>query len=166
MVEKLPKRQIVQDAFNVFMFVADNSNVEWALSGLRNGGKMDYILNTINEKTAVNRDYLGKNRLNMVFDVHSHVTTNDASYVASGYGLYSAGLTEGGSDADFMDSLFQSFKEAQKRWTSEYPRLYFYHTNSNGLYHYNHQTDSEYVGKVGNSKGLIDFVTKHRIKLK
>lgn len=65
-----------------------------------------------------------------------------------------------------MNTQFNLAKAANKKWPSEYPRLYIYHKKSRGIYHYNHETNSQFVGK-GTSPIILKYLVRnHKIKLK
>lgn len=136
------------DAFNLFSFVADNSNVEWGLAGFKNGKKTNYVLNTDHDEMRVSYNRKGNKENNLKFHIHSHSGDDKASKVASGYELYNSGLSYGPSDAEFMKNRFNEAKNANRGWPADYPKLFFYHKNSNTLYHYNHKTASQKVGTV------------------
>lgn len=152
------------DAFNVYSFAVNNSNVEWSLAGYKEGNQTNYVLNTSYEKDGVSYNRNGNDENSLLFHVHSHPGNSKGSKQASGYDLYSAGISMGGSDAEFMKNRFNSAKNANKKWPSEYPKLFFFHKNTNTLYHYNHKTDSQIVGKVATPAIMNTLISKFRMR--
>jgi RHS repeat-associated protein len=154
------------DAFNVFKFAVDNSNVEWALSGFKNSkGTTDFIFNTTHDQEDITkRNRFGHERSNLIFDIHSHPGTEDYTRKASGYDLYFNGLTMGGSDADFMNLYFNAAKDANKKWPSEYPKLFIYHKATSVLYNYNHKSPSIYAGKVTTPLSIRSIISQYKIQ--
>jgi RHS repeat-associated protein len=154
------------DAFNLFKFAADNSNVEWSLSGFNNSnGGTNFVFNTTHEKTQIsNRNLLGNERSDLIFDVHSHPGTADYTKVASGYDLYFNKLKNGGSDAEYMNTYFHAAKAANKKWTSEYPKLFIYHKETSVLYNYNHKSSSVYAGKVTTPLSIKRLIRNYKIQ--
>ncbi|MCD7971328.1 MAG: hypothetical protein LUG18_01465 [Candidatus Azobacteroides sp.] len=61
---------------------------------------------------------------------------------------------------------YNNAKAADKRFPDEYPKLFIYHKPSKELYHYNHQTSSEFVGKVPSSNRLKSLINNYKITLK
>ena len=60
------------DAFNLFKFVADNSNVEWGLNGFMHDGKEIYSIRTNNNDRFVRMVYFQYKESNITFSLHSH----------------------------------------------------------------------------------------------
>jgi hypothetical protein len=126
------------DAFNVFKFAADNSNVEWSLSGFKEGGKRKYFINTEQSDAQADigyPDYFEEK--NILFNVHSH-SRKDGSKGASGY-KYKAdshipprmtfdGYSGAGSDGPATTKLFNDLGRVVP--------MYVYHRYSQGLYQY------------------------------
>jgi len=152
------------DAFNVYSFVVNNSNVEWSLAGFKDEKQTSYVLNTNYEKDGVSYNKNGNNENDLLFHIHSHPGNSKESKEASGYDLYSAGIKGGNSDAEFMKNRFNSAKSANRKWPSEYPKLFFYHKNTSTLYHYNHKTDSQIVGKVATPAIMKTLINQLEMK--
>ena len=152
------------DAFGVFKFAADNSNVEWSLTGYNNKDGMKYDLNTNFDKIGVKRNQSGWNSPDMVFDVHSHSGTKDYAKEASGYDLYFNGLKNGDSDAEFMNTTFNTAKAANKQWPCAYPKLFIYHKETQGLYYYNHKSPSVYVDGAKTPLLMRNLINRYKLQ--
>ena len=66
-------------AFNVFKYAADNSNVEWSMSGFKENGNTKFFLNTEHSRhyaeTGASNDFF--KTTDMIFNVHSHSREDD-----------------------------------------------------------------------------------------
>ncbi|MCP9610512.1 DUF6443 domain-containing protein [Coprobacter tertius] len=153
------------DAFNVFKFVVDNSSVEWGLSGYKNKGNINYVINSDLIEDNVTLNTMGHERKDMTFHIHSH-PGGDETKKASGYELYKNGIKFGSSDAEFMNSQFNIAKKANKKWPKEYPTLYIYHKESGGIYNYDHMNSSKYVGKALTYKMMKSLIMNHKMNIK
>jgi hypothetical protein len=153
------------DAFSLFKFAADNSNVEWSLSGFKNAeGGTNFVFNTTHNESEISyKNRFGSEKSDLKFDVHSHPGTADYTKTASGYDLYFNGLKYGGSDAEYMNTYFNAAKDANKRWPSEYPKLFIYHKETGGLYNYNHKSFSVYAGKVTTPLSIRSLINKFKL---
>ncbi|MDR0682461.1 MAG: hypothetical protein LBG15_11535, partial [Dysgonamonadaceae bacterium] len=152
------------DAFNLFKFAADNSNVEWSLSGFNNSEEgTNFVFNTTHEKTRIsNKNRFGSERSDLIFDVHSHPGSEQYTKIASGY---TDGLNyEIGTDMGTMAIYYNAAKAAGKSFPNEYPRFYIYHKETGGLYNYNYQTTSSYVGRVSTPISLRTLINRHQVK--
>ena len=147
-----------QEAFKVFKFAADNSNVEWNLEGYRTkSGSNEYFIGTSHEIDNASSSYRMErfNELDMVFDLHSH----------PGYGNLEEG-TRGASDYDkrYINGRYDRFKDAGMSNTnvwfnsgggnSVFPKHYVYHVRSTTLYHYTPWVPNVYIRKVNSASGL------------
>jgi len=129
------------DVFTLFKFAADNSNVEWSLSGFKDNNQNKFYLNTQHAELYSLLGYGAGGAFNekdMLFNVHSHVFENGAKggsgykydkfdpktgkYVLSGYDSF------GGSDGIPAAHLYDT--------TGKVMPLYVYHRYSKGLYKY------------------------------
>jgi len=133
------------DAFNVFKFAADNSNVEWSLSGFKDEGKTKFYINTQQSETysetgESNGVFKAKD---MLFNVHSHSKPNGtkggSGYNYGGYDIktgkaYLTGYYDD-TDASMSNNLYNS--------TSKVMPLYVYHRYSQGLYKYTPWSSAE-----------------------
>jgi RHS repeat-associated protein len=127
------------DVFNVFKFAADNTNVEWSLSGFRDGNKTKFYINT---NHAANFAETGESNgifkaKNMLFNVHSHWKENGAKG-GSGY-IYQPnmktgkfdfkGYAPGGSDGKVAANLYIELERVMP--------MYVYHSYTQGIYQFN-----------------------------
>ncbi len=118
------------DAFNIFKFAADNSNVEWSLSGFKNEGEMNYYLNTqFSDAQASMGDNYAFKREDMLFNVHSHSREN-ATKGGSGYSINPDGTLARVSE----DGL--NAKDFYIERGNKIMPLYVYHRHTKGLYQY------------------------------
>jgi hypothetical protein len=62
-----------------------------------------------------------------------------------------------------MLGYFNAAKDANKKWPSEYPKLFIYHKETGGIYHYNHRTSSQYVGKSTTPTSMKTLVNNYKI---
>ena len=154
------------DAFNLFKFAVDNSNVEWSLSGFKNSeGITNFTFNTTHSETEItNINLFGNERSDLIFDVHSHPGTAGYSKEASGYDLYLNGLKNGSSDAERMNTYYNAAKAANKQWPSAYPKLFIYHKETMGLYNYNHKSPSVYVGGAKTPSLMRSLIRNYRLQ--
>lgn len=60
------------DAFKFFKFAADNSNVEWNLTGVRKESRDLFLIGTNYSEESVNRNNNENIYRNMIFCIHSH----------------------------------------------------------------------------------------------
>jgi RHS repeat-associated protein len=150
------------DAFNVFKFAVDNSNVEWAMAGYKNSsGSTDYVLNTDFNEGEVRNRKLGHSPSDLIFHIHSHPGGDDTK-VASGY---ADGLNyESGTDMGTMAYYYNIAKSENRSFPYQYPQFYIYHKESMNIYNYNYQTNSMYIGRTFNPKALRDLINKHIAK--
>ena len=73
---------------DVFLFAAQNSNVEWGLDGFKNNGKNEYVVYTdhTNEiKISARGWHMFKDKP-ILFEIHSHPTNSMNYRMASGFG--------------------------------------------------------------------------------
>ncbi|MCD7971324.1 MAG: hypothetical protein LUG18_01445 [Candidatus Azobacteroides sp.] len=113
------------DAFNLFKFASDHTNVEWSLAGYKNeSGKTNYVLNTSFSESYVTNVRLNEKREDMAFHVHSHPSGGDETKIASKYYDY-VNYIDG--DGALMAIYFNAAKAADKRFPDEYPKFFIYH---------------------------------------
>lgn len=152
------------DAFSLYSFFVGNSNVEWGLAGFRSGKQINYVLNTDYKETETSYRRNGNKENNLLFYVHSHPGNTESSKNASGYELYRAGLSLGDSDAELMKVRFNAAKEANRKWPIDYPKLFFYHKETQMLYHFNHNTSSLRVGEASTPILLRTLIFNFKMK--
>ena len=128
-----------REMMNLFYFVANNSNVEWGLSGFHTKNGDRFLLRTTHSEENVSMTYGPFRLLDLFVDVHSHPGNSPAkasrfvkNSVQNGT-LYSAG----GDDQFTANNIFNSFKAANKSWPNGYPRFFIYHIKSQRLIAYN-----------------------------
>ena len=117
----------------VFLFAADNSNVEWSLQGFSKDGKNSYVLGTSHLEGDVNADFYGKAMMpesSLKFDVHSHPSQIVDVRGASG-GDRSDGTVYG--DMYQVTMRFYRFRDDYKKTL---PPHCVYHRNTKVLYQY------------------------------
>ena len=134
-----------QEIGSLFLFLSDNTDVEWGLSGFRFSNYKEYVLTTLhsNRGTFSGSDIRnGKYNLkNMIFDIHSHPGGN---------------ATKGASSVDM-----RTVRERSEYQKSPYPIHYVYHQNTKNLYHYTSSNNSIFIKKIGKSSG-IDYILNFR----
>jgi hypothetical protein len=147
----------LSDAFNVFKFSADNSKVEWSLSGFKQNEKNMFYLNTENSplesSTGIGTSFQTKD---MLFNVHSHTGAGDNTKGGSGYiyNPYQKAYTEyyTGYDADLSNTLYNQ--------TGKVMPLYVYYVPSNTLYQYTPNNPSINKGTIKSGQSLINIMYK------
>ena len=145
------------EIMNLFYFVANNSNVEWGLSGFHTKDGDKFLLRTTYSEGDVSMTYGPFRMLDLFVDVHSHPGNSPAK--ASGFGknseqngkLYSAG----GDDQFTANNIFNSFKAANKSWPNGYPRFFIYHIKSQRLIAYNSDSPKISTSIVRNMYDLV-----------
>jgi len=137
------KTSSFDDAFNVFLFAADNSSVEWSLDGFNVDGENSFVLGTQHEeRVAINTHYLfsGLSLENKTFDLHSHPETKGGSgYELEGY-MYG-------------DKLRQ-YRQYTRHGASSSLLYYIYHRDSKNLYQYTPQKADHLIKNIKSSKDI------------
>ena len=130
---------------SLFLFLSDNTDVEWGLSGFRLPNKKEYVLTTLhsNQGTFSGSEIRNNecNMQNMIFDIHSHPGKN---------------AVKGASDHDM-----KTFMERSKYPQAPYPIHYVYHQYTKNLYHYNSSNNCIFIRKIERSSG-IDYILNFR----
>ncbi len=142
------------EAGEVFLFAANNSNVEWSLEGYQGKNGRQYVLATSHEESSVNVRDNSKEGLtmeNQYFHMHSHPAV-DGTKGASGYGKTSYN----GGD---MSYIVGQYNKASKRNIS-LPTHYVYHKQSKTLYQYTPWVPNIYIKTIKDNKGLRFIVPK------
>jgi hypothetical protein len=130
------------DAFNVYSFVTDNSNVEWSLNGFNASNKKEYVIGAYqldNQSPAAY--HVGRDEMTQFFEIHSH-PDSDGTKGASGDWRKTKGVITG--DFSRIRDRNDRFIEANKRL---FPH-YVYHKHSKVLYYYTPENASIYVRKI------------------
>ena len=123
----------------VFVFAANNSNVEWGLSAFEGD---NFVLSTshkagaVSPATAIN----GFNENNMMFKVHSH----------PGYdGTKGASNVRGINDDMYnIIQMAHRFAELGTYTHENFPKHFVYHSHTNVLYQYTPYINSIHIGPV------------------
>lgn len=137
---------------DVFLFAADNTNVEWGLDGFQGKNSRNYLIYTNKDKESVSRNDMGNEGLTMAnqfFAMHSHPDPNGTKG-GSGYGRYYGG------DRRYIINKYKSAKEQG----IPLPTYYVYHKHSNTIYQYTPWSSDIYIKKVTNNKGLRFIIPK------
>ena len=146
-------------SFKVFLFAANNSDVEWGIDGYRTSSGNEYFIRTSHQKDAVamSTSLAGYNEYTQVFKIHSHPAI-DGTKGASGFGHYYSG------DMANIEHLRRRFQNVGMRdvntwfqnngqWTI-FPKHYIYHKQSRVLYHYTPWENSIYIRKINKANNL------------
>jgi hypothetical protein len=144
------------EGFNVFYFMANNSNVEWGIDGYRTSGDNEYILRTShNVKAVAMSTTLSRyDEFNQIFNIHSH--PGDATWEG----------TKGGStgDQNIIINRYYRFQRAGMKhpdvwfnkdgqWTV-FPKNYVYHKQSKILYNYTPWKSSVFIRKTNKANDM------------
>lgn len=137
---------------DVFLFAADNTNVEWGLDGFQGKNNRQYIVFTEKDKQTVDRidNNDGLTMANQFFGMHSHPDPNGTKG-GSGYQD-----REWGGDRSFIINRFNSAKDQG----ISLPTYYVYHKHSKTIYQYTPWSSDIYIKKVTTNNGLRFIVPK------
>ncbi|MCD7971330.1 MAG: hypothetical protein LUG18_01475 [Candidatus Azobacteroides sp.] len=124
------------DAFNLFKFAADNSDVEWSLSGFKKEGKTNFYVGTSQEAT---RSDVGSGTNfpleDLIFNVHSHPDKINGTKGASGFTTQQT-VPGGGvtyhkkTDMGLIGWMYEKLNYER------YPNMYVYHRGTKNLYQF------------------------------
>ncbi|MBC9795835.1 DUF6443 domain-containing protein [Sinomicrobium weinanense] len=143
--------QSISDAFDVFKFAADNSDVEWSVQGyqLDNDAHSYAVLTSHAENYAGNGYHLGLfggyEIENLLFDIHSHPKTKGAS------GYKSKGFPFTGD----KNRQYNHKEELDKKGLP-LPLYYIYHKPSRNMYRYTPTYGDRFIKNIKKSS---DFYT-------
>ncbi len=152
------------DAFNVFKFAADNSNVEWSLKGYgTEGGGTGFLLLTSYDEEKVTSGNGSYDPSNLLFSLHSHPAGKDnlgpSGYVtnppkSSNYYPYT------GEDNDCY-TMINNLNLNPKS------KHYIYHKGVKSLIYYDNITASnkKTQNEQGLSKGVMNSASQMRRKI-
>ena len=143
-----------KEIFNVFYFMANNTNVEWGIDGYRTEGNNEYIL-----RTSHGEDYVHSstrlsqyNDLKMIFNMHSHPGSDGTRGGSGDFGHTYMG------DMANISARYRRFSNAGmtniNTWfkvNDEYtvfPNHYVYHPESKNLYHFTPWESSIFIRKT------------------
>ena len=134
----------IDEAFKVFKFMSECTDVEWAIAGFRSSGPNEYVLGTTHNIDPSNNSSIYELRGSVrtftsmpkysssrqIFNIHSHNEKDGTKGASSG-------------DMDNIVNLYYAMGERNIHqwykndgyWTI-FPKHYVYHTASHTLYHY------------------------------
>ncbi|MFP7657872.1 RHS repeat-associated core domain-containing protein, partial [Chryseobacterium proteolyticum] len=131
------------DASNVFLFAANNSNVEWGLAGYNTGKTMTYALWTGHSEDTTPNSVLYQGISKLSFEIHTHPGSVTFPTPVNS-------MTEGDyGSAAWIDSEF-----AKNR---NYPRHFLYSQQDKHLWEYNYYNETSakfYPGRPGVNKPM------------
>ncbi|OJV47917.1 MAG: hypothetical protein BGO40_04890 [Chryseobacterium sp. 39-10] len=130
------------DAANVFMFAAKNSNVEWGLDAFKVGGGVSYTVYTGHEGGFTPSNFSYQSMSKLLFSVHSHKNVNMPSPNVEFQG------------GDYNSSREKDIEYYKRTGNTTYPKHYMYYAPNDGksslwLYHYRNQDNSYYKRNLG-----------------
>jgi RHS repeat-associated protein len=141
-----------EDALNLFKFAADNTTVEWAVSGFETKDGNSYLVRTSHSDENVSPTDGENSPLDMTFNIHSHPGKN-AFYLPSGSFDTKFNEAHGGDMAVFVKRV-NAFAAKGKT----YPNYYIYHPETRSYYYYDHQV----AGVKIYPKSIKDFSRKRK----
>lgn len=129
------------DAFNVFKFASDNSNVEWGLNGYKTENGDGFLLYTSHKSNRVRPLDGSFNEFYKHFDIHSHPNTK----------------AQGASDGDRV--IADDRMQKNRRYSQAYPNLitpsyYVYGKQRKEVYNYTSTNPLVKTIKVNTAQGL------------
>ena len=149
------------DAFNVFYFMTENTDVEWGIDGYRVSGSNDYVIRTSHKDGSVaTLNTTQRNEMNCVFTMHSHCWpdgTKGASVDKKGITLiggdmYSINVQHTRFENQGMTNINVWFKY-QDTYTV-FPKHYVYHKYSKNLYFYDVWVSDYFIRKINKANDL------------
>ena len=144
-----------KEAFDVFYFMAENTDVEWGIDGYRVSGKNEYVIRTSNDEWSVTNLYNEKyNKMNCVFMMHSHCWpdgTKGASKLLIGNTWGKCDMASITSDYNFYERQGMKNINVWFKYQDTYtvfPKHYVYHKYSNNLYFYDVWVNNYFIRKI------------------
>ena len=132
------------DAFKLFKFVADNSDVEWSLKGFSNHNVDSYQLSTSNNQNSVKVTLSNDEISTLKFDLHSHPRSNGKEN-ASGYDsgsnrnrVFYSNYYDG--DRSGLISILGKYQHL--KGDVNMPRFYIYNARTHNLFQYDWENAS------------------------
>ena len=142
------------DIGDMFLFLAQNTNVEWGLQGIKTSNGNQYIIATSHKNDFVQiddiRNNLKFNEKQLTFDIHSHPNENGTKG-ASGV------LPSGNYIGDMQRVTYRYYRLQNEN--VPLPNHYIYHKHSNVLYHYTPWDNSIFIKNM-KGKGSFNFLIK------
>ena len=146
--------QNIDEAFKVYFFMTQNTNVEWAINGFRTDGPNEYVINTTHYQDKVKKitESNKYSEYNMIFIIHNHNLV-DGTKGASGDRL--------NGDMSNIINLHKKFQNKDiHQWCvingvrTKFPPHYVYHNESSVLYYYTPTQSSIYIRKINTYQDL------------
>jgi len=134
------------ESFQVFLFSADNTDVEWSISGFGKGKVDRYTVTTSHDdsKVVLGFGINGNNESNMIFTIHSHPSPT---------GTRGGSLSGGRGDMYNIIRRYDHFIE--KGINPIYaPKEYVYHKYGKALYNYTPWNPSIYIRSINSAGDL------------
>ena len=119
------------DVFNVFVFAANNSDVEWSMSAFSMKDKTNYVISTSHNEGSVSpaTSINGFDQFDMIFKIHTH-PGGDEQKAASEGPLYP-------NDMDLIiDLAWKFYNKDINKYNTSFPKHYIYHPNSSSVIEY------------------------------
>ncbi len=147
-----------KDAFKVFKFAADNTDVEWGIDGYRTSEDNEYVVRTSHSEDAVTMSTsLSKyNEFDQIFNIHSHPAV-DGTKGGSKCTVF------GGDMCNIVDRYYRFQRAGMTRtdtwfkkdgkWTV-FPKHYVYHKHSKVLYNYTPWKNNVYIRKISKASDM------------
>ena len=121
------------DMNHVFRFLADNTDVEWGVSGFKTGKGTAYVLYTSHKAGSVTPDHGGHSVMDMTFNIHSHPRKNGRNE-ASDSRIPGTNKFIKGSDTYFASSIIEFFRSNIKE--KEIPPFWIYNARTRQRFQY------------------------------
>ncbi|AZI41156.1 JAB-like toxin 1 domain-containing protein [Epilithonimonas vandammei] len=109
------------DAANVYMFAAKNSNVEWGLNAFQVGNKTSYTLFTGHIADLTPSNFQNQSMSKLLFEIHSHKNVNGPSPIN--------GMTNGDYGISRQGDNYYYYRTGGK---TTYPGHYLYYAPNEG----------------------------------
>lgn len=135
----------IDEAFKVFKFMADNTNVEWEIAGFRTSGHNEYVIGSTHDVSPYGNSsiYEVAGSVTSITSIPSHSSNKEIFCIHSHHGG-----TMGASEGDInniirlynreygkeMPNIHQWYKK-DGEWTT-FPKHYIYHNATQNLYYY------------------------------
>ena len=136
------------DAANVFMFAAKNSNVEWGLDAFKVGKGTSYTVYTGHEEGLAPADFSYQSMSKLLLSIHSHKNNNMPSPNVEFLG------------GDYRSARYKDAEYYKRTGKTTYPKHYMYFAPNNGksnlwIYHWLNKDDTYFRKNLGT--GIINL---------
>lgn len=142
------------DAANVFLFAANNSNVEWGLAGYNTGSDMTYAIWTGHSEDRTPSSILYQGISKLSFEIHSHPGGTLIPSPINGANKGDYGV------AGHINNIFY------KNGSTSYPRHFMYSKQGKHLWEYNYTSAGDTKYYPGNPKLNKPMPVRGTINLK